>query len=244
MNQYSAARTEAQLPWGKALISLFVLCCQGAQATTKSPVEVFEEQVKFDVQNYYGEFNYPIDKIEIAAKLPTRLTKKGCNDMAIKRQPAHRAPIKKVRYNISCSSGDEVYRGHASVGVWMPIIVSQRQIEVGEHLTETMLARVSSDISELRGGFTLNKNQVLSYRVKRKIDQHQAINLSYLQAPKLVSRGNLVTLQAHGNGFVASVKVEALDDGILGEVIKVRNLSSNKIIQARVIGKNLLKSEK
>ncbi len=233
---------EVELPWGKSIITAIMLWCLAFCSAAENHKEKFENLVRADALSYYQSLGHSIDSIEITSKLPARLHASKCNDMHINRFPEKATPLKKVRYEIDCEDG-QTHRGYAIIKLWTKAIVSTRQINVGESIDESVLTTRSIDISRLRGGFTTNLQEVVGYRVKRKIKQHQAITFMYLTAPDLVTKGEIVTLQAQGNGFVASTKAQSLQDGKLGERIKVRNLSSNKIIQAQVIGKNLLKSE-
>ncbi len=53
-------------------------------------------------------------------------------------------------------------------------------------------------------------------------------------APPAVARGERVTMSARVGVVVASVSAEALQDGKVGETIRVRNLQNGRVQQARV----------
>ncbi|HAA83692.1 MAG TPA: flagella basal body P-ring formation protein FlgA [Thermodesulfobacterium commune] len=61
---------------------------------------------------------------------------------------------------------------------------------------------------------------------------------SFLNEPLLVKRGQEVLIIGKGRGFLVKTKGKALQDGRKGEVIKVRNLTSNKEVLGRVISTN------
>lgn len=52
--------------------------------------------------------------------------------------------------------------------------------------------------------------------------------------PLLIKRNKLVRIKVQGPGWLITALGKALDDGRLGEVIRVRNVDSNKIIAGRV----------
>lgn len=52
--------------------------------------------------------------------------------------------------------------------------------------------------------------------------------------PRVVHRGEPVQLSARAGVVVAQVSAEALQDGGIGETIRVRNLQNGKVQQARV----------
>ncbi|WP_334021405.1 flagellar basal body P-ring formation chaperone FlgA [Alteromonas sp. S015] len=242
MKRFLSRIAEVRLPRGKQISRTLLLWSISCFSAASSQSDIFEKLVISDVNSFFQKRGHAIEKVDVDVKLPHRLEQSSCTDMQVRRRSADTAPIKKVRYEIECE-GETSYRGYANIKVWTPALVAKRQINVGEYISPSMLTSASTEISVLRGGFLTRASQIEGYRVKRKIKQHQAITFSYLSAPDLVVRGEIVTLQAEGTGFVASVKVEALEDGKLGESIKVRNLSSEKIIQAKVIGENLVKSE-
>jgi flagella basal body P-ring formation protein FlgA len=53
-----------------------------------------------------------------------------------------------------------------------------------------------------------------------------------------VTKGNLVTIEMRNAGMSLSTQGKALEEGSLGDVIRVTNISSNKIIEAKVNGTN------
>lgn len=242
MSRFLQQLAEAELPVGKYVLALLLNCCFTAFCFSQEHLNQFRHLVESDVRAYYAELDHRVDRVRIEVKLPNRLTHSTCNTMAVSRIPAHATPIKKVRYEIRCE-GTEKYRGYANIKVWTPVLVATRQLDVGDQIGTDEVTMMSTELSQLRTGFVTHPNQILGFEVKRKIRQHQAVTFPFLIAPTLVTRGEIATLQAGGNGFIASVKVEVLKNGRQGELIEVRNLSSNKILQARVIGKNLLKSE-
>lgn len=54
---------------------------------------------------------------------------------------------------------------------------------------------------------------------------------------KLVNKGERISIVVNDSNLTVSMDVIAVGEGSLGETIKVRNLSSNKIIEAQITGK-------
>ena len=54
--------------------------------------------------------------------------------------------------------------------------------------------------------------------------------------PQMVSRGELVTMVFDQNGMRLTAKGRALEDGTMGQSIKVSNTGSNRTIEGRVTG--------
>lgn len=54
-------------------------------------------------------------------------------------------------------------------------------------------------------------------------------------APPVIRRGDRVTLSARVGAVVASVEAESLQDGRVGDTVRVKNLQSGKVQPARVV---------
>ena len=71
--------------------------------------------------------------------------------------------------------------------------------------------------------------------VKRELRKNDIISRRYLENKQLVNKDEHILLQVNIANFSANVKAVALQDGQLGEIIKVKNLSSDKVVQGKVI---------
>ena len=78
---------------------------------------------------------------------------------------------------------------------------------------------------------------LIGKRVKHKLRRLKPIQAKQLIANIWVSAGEQVTIEANAKGFSANMKGEALQSGGEGQAIKVRNLSSGKVILAYPIAK-------
>jgi len=59
---------------------------------------------------------------------------------------------------------------------------------------------------------------------------------SLMEQPPLVRRGDIVILTAEGRGLRAVTQGEAREEGRPGQVIRVRNLTSNREVYGQVDG--------
>ncbi len=61
------------------------------------------------------------------------------------------------------------------------------------------------------------------------------VRRSLLHAPTLVRRGDAVNIVAQHEQILVTMAGEALDAGARGDIVRVRNAGSGKVIRARVI---------
>lgn len=71
---------------------------------------------------------------------------------------------------------------------------------------------------------------------KRALRAGDALRQSWIVVQRLVKRGDVVRIVAQREQVEVSVNGEALDDGALGAVLRVRNSSTGRVIRARVTG--------
>jgi len=70
---------------------------------------------------------------------------------------------------------------------------------------------------------------------KRRIRANQILSPDLIDQPNAVKRGERVKIIATHDGISAAMSGEALEKGSLGDVIKVKNLSSGNTIEAKVL---------
>ncbi len=125
----------------------------------------------------------------------------------------------------------------ASVVVKAKVPVTNRLLKRGEHVSiadiEWQVIRLdASDRNVLA-----QLDDILGRKVVRKIRRHQAIKSQQLDDPQWINIGDRVIIEARSNSFYANMPGEALEGGGKGDAIRVRNLSSGKIISAYPIAK-------
>ncbi len=66
------------------------------------------------------------------------------------------------------------------------------------------------------------------------VPPNAVLTRAQLKAPLVIERGDVVTAEYRANNIELTTKAVAIDGGARGQVIRVRNASSNKTIQGRV----------
>lgn len=81
---------------------------------------------------------------------------------------------------------------------------------------------------------------VVGRRARAHLGEGQAVLVRQLEPDWLVETGNPLSLTAEAGGLAVSAPAEALEDGQLGDVIRVVNLSSRREVKALVTGRNIV----
>ncbi|KTT42598.1 flagellar basal body P-ring biosynthesis protein FlgA, partial [Pseudomonas oryzihabitans] len=72
-------------------------------------------------------------------------------------------------------------------------------------------------------------------QLKRQVVNEQVLTPASLEQAELVRKGEQVVISARSASFDIRMQGQALADGAKDEEIRVRNLSSNRVIHARVV---------
>jgi flagella basal body P-ring formation protein FlgA len=88
----------------------------------------------------------------------------------------------------------------------------------------------------LRGNAPLAASAAIGMSLKRERPPGQALTLADLSKPLLVTRNEAVHMRLEAGGLMLSAQGIALDDGGMGERVRVQNPSSRAVVMAEVAG--------
>ena len=94
---------------------------------------------------------------------------------------------------------------------------------------------VRQNLNLAGGNYIGPTNVIVGQELKRQVTEGEPLRMSYLEMPKIIQRGDRVTLEAQTNGLSVAAPGMAMANGKVGERIQVRNAQSNRIIDALVI---------
>jgi flagella basal body P-ring formation protein FlgA len=123
----------------------------------------------------------------------------------------------------------------SQASIFLPAVFARQTIERGQTISAEQLRLQELDIGKAPRGFFNRLDQVVGMGAKRRIRANQALSPNVLATPLLVRRGQQVKIFANHDGISASTLGEALESGGLDAVIRVKNLSSGKTIDSKVL---------
>jgi flagella basal body P-ring formation protein FlgA len=126
--------------------------------------------------------------------------------------------------------------GSASVKIYAPIVVAKTVIRNNESFTKDNCSLQEREISPYKvTGFYDRLENLKSFRVKGYVTPGTVISPNHTQTPFLISSGESVELIRESPTVRVSIKAKALENGRENQWIRVENLSTRKVIQAKVI---------
>ncbi|WKE66527.1 flagellar basal body P-ring formation chaperone FlgA [Gallaecimonas kandeliae] len=151
-------------------------------------------------------------------------------------------PWGRVPYEVSCQQPAWTLRGRAEVRVTLPVWTAAHALRRGAVLGMGDLRRRPLPIETLHGGFVTDQSQLLEHRARRNLKAGQVLSPLLLAEPLWVKKGEGVLIRVQAQGVAASMAGTALEDGGKGELVKVRNNSSGKVLSALVVEKGVVET--
>ena len=138
---------------------------------------------------------------------------------------------------IQCTSGTQPWRTYVPVRIYQYQEVWSAAVPMspGHLISEQDLRIAEVDINQVRANVFTDKRLLVGARVKRRISAGDAIEA---RDTCLVCEGESVTIVAQNKSLRITASGKALGDGLQGESVAVRNVRSDKSLEAVVTGLN------
>lgn len=161
--------------------------------------------------------------------------------LQVLRRSEEPSALARQRFEVRCGDGWNLIVS-SQAEAFLPVLTTRTVLERGHVLEAGDLQLKAQNIARAHQGFYVRADQVLGQAVRRRVRAGQLLTPALLSEAAMVKRGQQVRISASRDGIQASTPGEALANGQTGEVIKVRNLSSQKVIQAKVIDAGVVSS--
>ncbi|GGN15921.1 MULTISPECIES: flagellar basal body P-ring formation chaperone FlgA [Marinomonas] len=158
-----------------------------------------------------------------------------CEDEAIQISNQRPEAIKRTNYEISCNS--PAWKSYIPVTqeILIPAIKTTTPINRGQVITQSNTDIGDVDISSLRGQVYTKKNPPYGLIASRNLRINTFITDALVDQPTLVKKGDLVLITASSGTIIVRMNGVALENGVKGQQIRVKNTSSERIIYAKVV---------
>lgn len=116
----------------------------------------------------------------------------------------------------------------------VPVVVARRGLSRGDVLGAADYEVQMRDRATQGGAYLGSSESVEGRVLARALPAGAAITLSALAPAHLVKRGQSVTLIGESGGFQVRAQGKALADAAAGQLIRVENLSSRRVVEGQV----------
>lgn len=193
--------------------------------------------LEFMVEDY-------LERSEITARheiqvnpLDPRLRLAACDSDLTQSLESPAQPVGRVTVRVSCEGSTPwTVFVPAQVRIFRPVVVVKTALRRDSIIGAGDVALVEQDVSLLNRGYVTEVEQVIGRKLTRATRADQVLTPAMLQLAEAVGRGDQIVISARSGGINVRMQGEALSGGTLGQQISVRNLTSQRVIRARVAG--------
>lgn len=172
-------------------------------------------------------------QIDEKMKLPTCLS---TIDTSI-RQPGLSSPSNSI--TLKCNDANPwVLYIPVQVKLMTDMVMASRKIMPNEVLSDTDVMIQKNDKYQLIGQYFSDKNQVSGLVSSRLIPPGSVITKQHLKAALMIKKNQNITLILQHGAIEISMSGIAKTDGYMNDKIKIINPSSQKVVDATVVGPN------
>lgn len=229
----------------KAILSILtlVLISSIAIASEMQSHELLLDKIKDHVVNELADYSKEAKVHVSTGKIDSRLTLPACADDQLQVfNPYKSAMIQTTTMGIKCKEATNHWTIYVPIDISLikTVIAAKNPIRRGSRINQDDLYEAEMDVQQLKQGYFKENKKVIGLIAKHNIKEGAAITPYNLQLPKLVLKGERVSIVAKGESFKISMDGVAMEEGTLGESVRVKNLSSQRIIEASVASRKVV----
>lgn len=120
------------------------------------------------------------------------------------------------------------------------VLILTKQLSRNDRVSPQHIAAEMRDTSTLQRGYLTDAADIIDQQATRVIPVGSVLYKSQFTAPTLIKRGERVSIQSGKAGLLITSTGVAMMDGTQGQQISVKNVSSQRVIQATVVNSGLV----
>lgn len=124
------------------------------------------------------------------------------------------------------------------------VVVPRHVIRAGQTIGSDDLHVVERELDGSAGSYVLSLDGLMGRVARVDLLPNRPIPSRSIQQPVMVRRGTGVTVRVAVGPLLVTMKGEALEDGAMGETIRIMNPSSSQVLSGRVVGHELVEVSK
>lgn len=132
----------------------------------------------------------------------------------------------------------EVIRIWGYVEALVPVVVAKKPLEKQHILSEKDIFLEKRPLSKLPQDVILDVTSLIGKQLRMSLKAGTVLRSCYVEEPIIVKRNTIVDIVAKNEKIVVKAKGKVLQNGKLGEMVKVQNLTSKKVLLGKVSSSN------
>ncbi len=125
----------------------------------------------------------------------------------------------------------------------LEVVVSAKPLNIGMVIGSDDVKRCQRWYSQYPHGVMTDLEEVVGKTLSTQVRANSEITKYVLKTTRLVRKGSMVKMLAESGTLVVTAIGQSQENGGEGDIIRVKNLSSNRIVYAKVIDPSMVKVE-
>jgi flagellar basal body P-ring formation protein FlgA len=227
------------------IFGIFASTCLWADGLSSDVQSLLVVQNKIESYILNHLASYTEGKIKVSAdKIDSRLKLKECADEKLEIfNPYESSLLNTNTMGIKCVEETNHWTLYVPVKVIVlkTVLLTKQALKKGTRLQFGDLYQSEMDAQKLKQGYFTDPKELVGLVCAKNIAPDTPLNPYNVELAKIVSKGQKINIIATNGSLNISMAGIALSDGVLGDVIKVKNVTSKKIIEAQISGKQKVK---
>lgn len=148
------------------------------------------------------------------------------------------ADSKRFRADLVASGATQPVSGRVSMKRDVPVLA--RRLDGGTVLSETDLDWITIPADHLPGDLITSASDLVGRELRRETADSIPLRTRDIMQPRLVNRGSLVTMRITTPYMQVTAQGRAMQDGSKGDVVRVTNTQSNRIVEGTVVATGVI----
>ncbi len=204
--------------------------------------EIFMEVIKENLQRQVEE----IAITDFSSRPSMLAIPAGRVDFRVNGSVDSETPGKKT-LTVTISVGDENCGEVTMSGdlhFWGTVVILSRNSARRTILAREDIQTDFRDISMLGDDLITDPDFAVGKKLKKTLRKGALLSSSLLENPQIVKRGDRVTIMARSDGLQVTAPGEAKNSGAAGDMVRVKNIMSRRVVQARVVDEGLVEIDR
>lgn len=228
----------------KSILSVLIFFASiSSYAASGQSLDLIKNKIESYVLNELS--TYTDGKVQVQAdKLDPRLNLKACAEDKLELFNPYQTPMLSTNtMGVKCLEEENHWTLYVpiKINVLKTVLVAKRVLIKGKRINSDDIYQVEMDTQKLKQGYFTDSRELIGLICKHDISPDSPLNPYNIELAKLVHRGDQVTIVANNESLSVSMDGIAMSEGVLGESVRVKNLSSKRVIEAQVSGNKTVK---
>ncbi|WP_304641084.1 flagellar basal body P-ring formation chaperone FlgA [Pseudomonas sp.] len=219
-----------------AAMTIFFSAGLSASPLIEQLIGVTNEFLEREVENYLSrstrEARYQIEVSRLDPRL--RLPQCPAEDMRASLESPS-VPVGRVTVRVACE-GEVRWRLFvpAQVSLHQQVLVATRPLGRNAVIGPQDVALMERDVGSLGDSYFTDPAAAIGMRVRRPLNADAVVSANQLEQDEVVRRGDKVVISSGNSQISVRMPGEALESGVIGSQIRVRNTHSGRTVVARI----------